>query len=106
MLFNVLVHDCFNVLRHFFYQQISDTTMPEVKVSYTLDFEFPQDIENIAREQGENPDTKVAIVQEFKDLIYERGECTPHRMDDDFLIKFLRARFWKVDNAYKLVMMK
>ena len=90
------------------YQQISDrkTIMPDVKVSYSLDFEFPHDIENIAREQGENPDTKVAIVQEFKDLIYERGECSPHRMDDDFLIKFLRARFWKVDNAYKLVMMK
>ncbi|CAO1336808.1 unnamed protein product [Diamesa serratosioi] len=77
--------------------------MPDVKMSYSLDFEFPHDIEHIAREQGEHPDTKVAIMQEFKDLIYERGECNPHRMDDDFLIKFLRARFWKVDNAYKLL---
>lgn len=33
----------------------------------------------------------------------EKGDCTPHRMDDEFLIKFLRARFWKVDNSYKLV---
>lgn len=33
----------------------------------------------------------------------ERGECSPHRMDDEFLIKFLRARFWKVENAYKLM---
>ena len=36
-------------------------------------------------------------------LFLERGNCTPHRLDDEYLIKFLRARFWKVENAYKLV---
>lgn len=33
----------------------------------------------------------------------ERGLCTPLRTDDEFLIRFLRSRFWKVENAYKLV---
>lgn len=74
-----------------------------VEVSHTLELDFPADLEEIAAEHGENPDTKCEIMQQFKDMIYEKGDCNPHRMDDDFLIKFLRARFWKLDNAYKLV---
>lgn len=78
--------------------------MPEaVEVSHTLELDFPEDIEAIAMEYGEDPDKKCELMQEFKDMIYEKGECNPHRMDDEFLIKFLRARFWKVLNAYKLV---
>lgn len=33
----------------------------------------------------------------------ERGECLPHRMDDDFLIRFLRARNFNVKRAHRLV---
>lgn len=44
---------------------------------------------------------KLTLIEFFRFL--ERGFCTPHRMDDEFLMKFLRARFWKVENAYKLV---
>lgn len=39
----------------------------------------------------------------FFNQFSEKGGCRPHRMDDEFLKKFLRARFWKVDNAYKLM---
>lgn len=78
--------------------------MPEfVEVSHTLELDFPSDIEDIAREQGEDPNRTCELMQQLKDMIYERGDCNPHRMDEDFLIKFLRARFWKVENAYKLV---
>jgi len=78
--------------------------MPEVvEVSHTLELDFPEDIEEVALEHGEDPNTKCEILQQFKDMIYEKGDCNPHRMDDDFLLKFLRARFWKIDNAYKLL---
>lgn len=33
----------------------------------------------------------------------ERGEFEPERTDDEFLIKFLRARFFKLEHAYTLV---
>lgn len=33
----------------------------------------------------------------------EKGDVVPHRVDDEFLLRFLRARFFKVNNAYKLV---
>lgn len=78
--------------------------MPEpAVVSYTLELDFPEDIKEIALEQGEDPNVTCQLMQQLKDMVYEKGDCNPHRMDDDFLIKFLRARFWKVDNAYKLV---
>jgi CRAL/TRIO, N-terminal domain len=60
-------------------------------------------LKEIALEYGEDPERTCELMQQFKDMIYELGECNPHRMDDDFLIKFLRARFWKVDAAYRLV---
>lgn len=78
--------------------------MPEpAVVSYTLELDLPEDIKNVALEQGEDPNVTCQLMQQLKDMVYEKGDCNPHRMDDDFLIKFLRARFWKVDNAYKLV---
>lgn len=36
----------------------------------------------------------------------ERGECLPHRMDDDFLIRFLRARNFNLKRAHRLVSRK
>lgn len=36
-------------------------------------------------------------------LFLERGVCVPPRTDDDFLIRFLRARFFKIETAYGLV---
>uniref|UniRef100_U5EUI3 Putative transporter n=1 Tax=Corethrella appendiculata TaxID=1370023 RepID=U5EUI3_9DIPT len=81
--------------------------MPEtdIEISHALDLskDLPPEVEEEARKQGEDPDRVCLMVQELRDMIYERGECKPHRMDDDYLIKFLRARFWKVENSYKLL---
>lgn len=78
--------------------------MPEsVIVSHTLELDFPSDLEEQALKHGEDPNTMCDLIQQLKDMIYEKGDCNPHRMDDEFLIKFLRARFWKVENAYKLL---
>lgn len=80
-----------------------ETEMDFTKVAHELELDFPEDVRPSAVAHGEHPDKVCELVQQFKDMIYETGECNPHRMDDDFLIKFLRARFWKVENAYKLV---
>lgn len=74
-----------------------------VEVSHTLELDFPKDIEELSIKQGEDPSKTCELMEEFKNMIYEKGDCNPHRMDDEFLIKFLRARFWKVENAYRLV---
>lgn len=76
------------------------------KVAHELELEFPEDIRQTAIAHGENTDKVCELMQQFKDMIYEKGDCNPHRMDDDFLIKFLRARYWKIENAYKLVRKK
>lgn len=36
-------------------------------------------------------------------LFLARGECTPHRTDDAFLLRFLRGRKFNVEAAYRLV---
>ncbi|XP_025831185.1 alpha-tocopherol transfer protein-like [Agrilus planipennis] len=35
-------------------------------------------------------------------MIYERGECMPHRTDDAFLLRFLRARYFVLERAHRL----
>ncbi|XP_055597104.1 clavesin-1-like isoform X2 [Uranotaenia lowii] len=80
--------------------------MPEVDgVKHVLELEkvLPPKIIEIARKQGEDPEKTCCLIQDLRDMIYERGDCEPHRVDDEYLIKFLRARFWKVENAYKLM---
>lgn len=63
----------------------------------------PEVMEYARREVGETDEIKCQMLQEFRDLIYERGECLPHRMDDDFLIRFLRARNYNLKSAYRLI---
>lgn len=79
--------------------------MPSVEISHDIDLgpEISDELNEIAIKQGENPDLKCAIIEEFRDMIFERGNCTPHRTDNEFLIKFLRGRFWKVEASYKLL---
>jgi hypothetical protein len=36
-------------------------------------------------------------------LFTARGECTPPRTDDSFLLRFLRSRKFHLEAAYKLV---
>lgn len=65
---------------------------------------IPPEVQEYAREKlGETPDTRVRTIQELRDMIYERGEVTPVRMDDAYLLRFLRSRSFKVEAAYKLL---
>nr|CAD7597207.1 unnamed protein product [Timema genevievae] len=72
-----------------------------------LDLEPPPDhlLQYARLHLEELPDTKESVIQEFKDFIYERGDVMPHRMDDPFLVRFLRARRFNVEKAYRLVSM-
>lgn len=51
----------------------------------------------------ENPNNKIQLIEELRDLIFERGECEPHRTDDAFLLRFLRARHFIVRMAHRLM---
>lgn len=79
--------------------------MPAVEVSHKLDLEpeLPDDILKVAIEQGENPSLVCELIEELRNMIFERGDCTPYRTDDAYLIKFLRSRFWKTEHAYGLL---
>lgn len=47
-------------------------------ISYALNLDpaLPDDVQIIARRQGEDPDRVCADLEEFKDMIY--GKCTVH----------------------------
>uniref|UniRef100_A0A182NES0 CRAL-TRIO domain-containing protein n=1 Tax=Anopheles dirus TaxID=7168 RepID=A0A182NES0_9DIPT len=68
-----------------------------------MERELPPKVAEVARVQGEDPDRTSLLIEELRDMIYEKGDCIPHRIDDDYLIKFLRARFWHVHHAYNLM---
>ncbi|KAF5274939.1 hypothetical protein FQR65_LT04280 [Abscondita terminalis] len=74
-------------------------------VIHALDLEVvPEEVwEYAKREVGEDPDTRCQILDEFRDKIYEQGEIEPHRTDDAFLLRFLRAKKFVVRHAYKLL---
>lgn len=44
----------------------------QVKISHSLDLgpELPNDVMDVARKQGENPDRVCADIQELRDMIY------------------------------------
>ncbi|XP_030036988.2 alpha-tocopherol transfer protein isoform X2 [Manduca sexta] len=79
--------------------------MPTPDYSVDIDLgEPPPELEDYARQHcGEDPSTKLQAIDELRDMIYERGECTPHRMDDEFLVKFLRARNFIPQRAHRLL---
>ncbi|XP_066142207.1 clavesin-2-like isoform X3 [Euwallacea fornicatus] len=82
---------------------ISPTPM-DSEVLYELDLGTPpQELQKWAKENiREDPNTRCMVLEDFRDLIYARGECTPHRTDDAFLLRFLRGRKFSVEAAYKL----
>ncbi|KAF5300281.1 hypothetical protein FQA39_LY11138 [Lamprigera yunnana] len=83
-----------------------DSQMPsDNPVLAALDLgEPPQELLDYAREElGEDPDTRCQILEDFRDFIYERGEVEPHRVDDAFLLRFLRAKKFVIRHAYKLL---
>ncbi|XP_030761144.1 clavesin-2-like [Sitophilus oryzae] len=77
----------------------------DTDVLYQLDLgEAPQQLQEWAQENiRENPDTRCLLIEDFKDMIYARGDCTLHRTDDAFLLRFLRGRNWSLEAAYKLL---
>ncbi|XP_047506412.1 clavesin-1-like isoform X2 [Pieris napi] len=52
---------------------------------------------------GENPDKRLHVIEQLRDLILERGECYPPRLDDAFLLRFLRARNCIPARAHRLL---
>ncbi|XP_011549836.3 alpha-tocopherol transfer protein isoform X1 [Plutella xylostella] len=79
--------------------------MPSPDYSVELDLgEPPPELLQYAREHcGELPDTRLQAVEDLRTIIYERGECSPHRTDDEFLVKFLRARNFIPARAHRLL---
>ncbi|CAH2087641.1 unnamed protein product [Euphydryas editha] len=52
---------------------------------------------------GEDPITRANVVEELRNMINERGECHPPRLDDAFLLRFLRARRFIPARAHRLM---
>lgn len=79
--------------------------MPTPEYNVDLDLgELPPDLQEYARLQcGEDPNSRLQAIYELRDIIYERGECTPHRMDDEYLLRFLRARNFIPQRAHRLM---
>ncbi|XP_026323993.1 alpha-tocopherol transfer protein-like [Hyposmocoma kahamanoa] len=76
---------------------------PECNVDVDLGEPPPEVLEYARTHCGEDPNTRLKAIYELRDMIYERGECTPHRMDDKFLVKFLRARNFIPAKAHRLM---
>ncbi|XP_076270362.1 clavesin-2 isoform X1 [Rhynchophorus ferrugineus] len=77
----------------------------DTDVVFELDLdEPPQHLQDWAKENiKENPDTRCLVLEDFRDMIFARGDCTPHRTDDDFLLRFLRGRKFNLESAYRLL---
>ncbi|XP_074039986.1 alpha-tocopherol transfer protein [Leptinotarsa decemlineata] len=66
--------------------------------------EPPQQLLDWAKENiNEDPETRCQVLQDFKDMIYARGECVPHRTDDAFILRFLRGRNFVLERAHRLL---
>ncbi|XP_030376714.1 alpha-tocopherol transfer protein isoform X2 [Scaptodrosophila lebanonensis] len=78
--------------------------MPAIEHKLNLSEEdVPANIRVIAEKQGECEQSKKEIIEQFRSYILEHNECQPYRNDDKYLEKFLRARYWKIENSYRLL---
>lgn len=67
--------------------------------------EPPQELLDYAKKEiNEDPDTRCQVIADFRNLIYERGECEPHRTDDAQLLKFLRTKRFNIRHAYRMML--
>lgn len=65
---------------------------------------IPDDVAEYARVRlGETPEKRTEMLEDLRELIYQRGDIEPLRMDDDYLVKFLRARNFKLEATYRLL---
>ncbi|XP_075992607.1 alpha-tocopherol transfer protein isoform X2 [Anticarsia gemmatalis] len=76
---------------------------PESHVDLDMGEPPPEVVEYARQHCGEDPNMRAQAIYELREMIYERGECTPHRMDDEFLIRFLRARKFIPQRAHRLI---
>ncbi|KAF5272333.1 hypothetical protein FQA39_LY07934 [Lamprigera yunnana] len=74
-----------------------------IKFEMVLDEPNQELLDYAKKEINEDPDTKLQTLEDFRNLIFEKGECTPHRLDDDFLLRFLRARSFVIRHAHRLL---
>ncbi|XP_073823127.1 alpha-tocopherol transfer protein-like [Musca autumnalis] len=77
--------------------------MPPFEYRLNLCPDLPDDIKKIAIEQGESEETRAQKIEEFRNYIHKHNGCQPHRTDDEYLMRFLRARYWDIPLSYKLI---
>ncbi|OWR46677.1 putative alpha-tocopherol transfer protein [Danaus plexippus plexippus] len=80
--------------------------MPFIDIAFQAEvsrFE-DQEFEECARRNcSEDPETRQTAIHNLRNLIYQRGECNPRRLDDAYLLRFLRCRRFIPALAHKLV---
>ncbi|CAH0588206.1 unnamed protein product [Chrysodeixis includens] len=72
----------------------------QAEISRFEDSEFEQ---YAKRHCNEDPDTRGKAIEELRRMIRDRGECHPRRMDDAYLLRFLRCRRFIPALAHKLM---
>ncbi|CAB3244902.1 unnamed protein product [Arctia plantaginis] len=65
--------------------------------------EDPELLEPAKELCNENQDTRAAAITELRKMVFEREECFPFRTDDEFMLRFLRAKDFIVPRAHKLM---
>ncbi|XP_014285848.1 alpha-tocopherol transfer protein isoform X1 [Halyomorpha halys] len=64
----------------------------------------PDEVIEYARVRlGETPDKRTELLEDLREMIYQRGDVQPIRMDDEYLLRFLRARNFKLEATYRLL---
>lgn len=77
-----------------------------LEIAYEAELNTKEDPELLAAASeicNENPATRATAITELRKMIFERGQCKPHRTDDAFLLRYLRARNFIVPRAHKLL---
>ncbi|XP_041980698.1 clavesin-1-like [Aricia agestis] len=80
--------------------------MPFIDIAFQAEvsrFEDPEFYECARRNCNEDPETRQKAIEELRRMIYDRGQCKPRRMDDAYLLRFLRCRAFIPALAHKLM---
>ncbi|XP_047506409.1 clavesin-1-like [Pieris napi] len=80
--------------------------MPFIDIAFAAEisrFEDPEFEEVARRNCNEDPYKRQSQIEELRSMVYERGLCNPRRMDDAYLLRFLRCRRFIPALAHKLM---
>ncbi|XP_068622544.1 clavesin-1-like [Battus philenor] len=80
--------------------------MPFIDIAFQAEvsrFEDPEFEDYARRNCNEDPKTRDHAIAQLRSMVYERGECHPRRMDDAYLLRFLRCRRFIPALAHKLM---